>query len=218
MKKLMMMLVALAAGVACRDVSRSPAGPSFAVAADSGGVCDASKCHFNSRGQSAYVNWFGTSASAPAADSGGGGGDAQVVGYVNVSRNTDQTFLYYGIMECRYWGCTTVAGGYGTIPNADLSGNGKSTHLSTNTSGNPGFFTYAGPSGPIEITWTPNGLFEYHSNGTTQMIQPGFTQRQTGQSDDASATATGAVISYAILAGNSATMSSNHQVSITINR
>lgn len=213
MKVAIVVLVA-ASVVACRDVSRSPGGPDFSVAADSGGgPCDAKACQFNARGQAAYVDWY---SSVPPTDTGSGGG-VQRYGYLNVARNASQTFLYYGVTECTSWGCMTAGGGYGTIPNADLTGNTRSMHLSTNTTDNPNFITYAGPSGSIEVTWVANGLFEYHSNGTTQLIQPGFSQRQVGQSDDVSANASGRVTD-SFFSAATGSMSSNHNVTITINR
>jgi hypothetical protein len=215
MKAAIIVLV-VASILACRDVSRSPGGPSFAVAADTGpGGCAATHCSFNTRGAAAYVSWFDPG--TVSGDTGSSGG-LQVYGSLSVSRSASETFLFYIVTECRPWGCTTARGGFGTIPTSDVSGNSSSMHLSTNTSGNPNFFTFAGSTGSIEVTWTANGLFEYHSNGTTQTIQPGFRQQTTGQSDDVAATASGSIVAYPIFPANSGSISANHNVTITINR
>jgi hypothetical protein len=221
MKVSVLIILVVVSALACRDVSQSPGGPSFSNVADTTpGGCTAAQCHFNTRGAAASVGWSdpGTTVSTADTGGGGGGGGTQVFGYVSVSRSTTQTFLYYGVTECGPWGCSTVRGGYGTIPNSDFSGNANSMRLSTNTTGNPNFFTYAGSTGPIETTWTANGLFEWHSNGTTQRIQPGLREQMNGQSDDVSATASGAVVAYPIVAAaNSGNISTNHNVSVVIN-
>jgi len=217
MKK-MVIPVLLAAVVACRDAARTPDGPRFAVATDSGGGgCDATVCHFNARGAAADVNWFDPGTSVSPSDTGSTGGGVQVFGFLSVSQGATGTLLYYGILECRSWGCNTVGGGYGTIPNQDLTGNTRSMHLNTNTTGNPNFFTYAGSSGTIDVTWSGNDLFSYHANGTTRRTQPGLSEQETGQSDYVSATAAGTVVSYRIFAGNSGTLSSSHNATIVIN-
>ena len=216
--KVAIVVLVVASILACREVSQSPDGPSFAVAADTSPVgCTATHCRFNTRGAAAWVNWYDPGTSGSPGDTGSGGG-VQVYGYVSVSRSATETFLYYGITECRPWGCITGRSGYGTIPNGDLTGTTRSMRLSTNTTGNPNFYTYAGSTGLVEVTWTADGLFEYHSNGTTQTIQPGFRQQTTGQSDDVSATAVGSIVSYGIFPANSGRISSNHNVTITINR
>ena len=213
--RLSIIVLVLATAVACRDASRSPGGPNFAVAADTiPGGCDAAQCHFNTRGAAAWVSWFDPR-TVPPGDTGSGG--LQVYGSVSVSRGTSETLLFYNVTECRPWGCSTARGGFGTIPNGDFTGNSSSMRLSTNTTGNPNFFTYAGSTGPLEITWTANGLFESHSNGTTERIQPGLREHTSGQSDDISATASGTVVAYPIFTANSGNISTSHNVSIVIN-
>jgi hypothetical protein len=90
-------------------------------------------------------------------------------------------------------------------------------HLNTNTTGNPNFFTYAGPTGTIDVTWVTNDVFAFHSSGTTRTTQPGLSMQQTGQSDDASATASGTIVYYPVFPGNSGAISSSHDVTIVIN-
>jgi hypothetical protein len=218
MKVPILIILVVVSVLACRDVSQSPGGPNFSTVADTGPVgCTAAQCHFNTRGAAASVSWFDPGTSVSPGDTGSGGGGVQVYGYVSVSRSTSETLLFYGVTECRPWGCSTVRGGFGTIPNGDFTGSGNSMQLSTNTTGNPNFFTYAGSTGPIATTWTANGLFASHSNGTSQLIQPGLREQTTGQSDDLSATASGTVVAYPIFAANFGNISTSHNVSIVIN-
>src|SRR2546423_3741618 len=110
MKKAMIFAVVVAS-LACRDVSQSPGGPSFSMAADSGGGgCDATKCQFNARGDAAFVSWFDPGTIEPPPDT-GAGNPLRVYGFANMSRNAEQTFLSYSVIECRSWGCTTTRGG-----------------------------------------------------------------------------------------------------------
>jgi len=54
--KLSIIVLVVVTVVACRDASRSPGGPNFAVAADTTpGGCDAGTCHFNASGQAGLV-------------------------------------------------------------------------------------------------------------------------------------------------------------------
>jgi len=203
--------------LACRDVSQSPGGPSFSTVADSGpDGCTATQCHFNTRGTAAWLSWLDVGTGVPPGDTGGGGGGRRVFGNVSVSRSASETFLYYSVTECRGYDCITGRAGFGTIPNGDFTGNGNSMQLSTNTTGNPNFFTYAGSTGTIEATWTANGLSEFHSNGTTERIQPGLREHTSGQSDDLSATASGTVVAYPIFPANSGSISTSHNVSMVI--
>lgn len=220
-----LLLVSIASVIACRDTSpiaHAASGPSFGVTADTGpGGCASTQCHFNARGENADVNWsevVGVSAS----DTGGGGGGGVRFGSVSVSRSgsqsNPQTLLFYNVTECGNFGCNTILGGFGTIPNQDFAGSRQSMQLNTNTSGNPNFFTFAGPSGTIAVSWEANGISESRFNGVSEFSQPGFRTKQTGQSTNASANASGSVISVRIPAGNFAGISTSHSVTIDINR
>lgn len=219
MKTVIIILLCIPAGVACRDASRSPGGPSFSVTTDSGGGgCDAHNCHFNARDESAFLSWSDPGTSVPPGDTGGSGSGVRVFGFLTVYRAESQTFLSYSVYECPSWGCVTVRGGYGPIPNEDFTGTMKSMRLSTNTTGNPDFFTYAGSTGPVSTTWTANGLYETHNNGSIREIQPGLTSLRNGQIDAFSAEATGTIVSYNIFPGNSAQISKTRNVTVVITR
>jgi hypothetical protein len=211
-----------AAVVACRDAASSPARPSFGVnAADTlPGGCTDRVCQFKASGNFASISWTTQLSGATTSDTGGGGGGGTVqFGSVSVSRGGDQqTFLSYGVVECSPFFCNEVAAGFGAIPNTDFDTKGKSYRVSTNTAGNPNFFTFAGSPGAMSIEWTANGLFSQRFNGTTRTTQPGFSEQQAGQSDNQSASATGNVVGFAIGVGGFGQISSNHDVRISITR
>jgi hypothetical protein len=211
-----------AAAMACRDAASSPARPSFGVnAADTlPGGCTDRVCQFKASGNFASISWTTQLSGATTSDTGGGGGGGTVqFGSVSVSRGGDQqTFLSYGVTECSPFFCNQVAGGYGVIPNSDFDTKGKNYRLSTNTAGNPNFFTFAGSPGVVTIEWVPNGLFSQRFTGTMRTTQPGFSEHQAGQSDNQSANATGNVLGFTIGFGDYGQVSSNHDVRITISR
>lgn len=218
-------LFTLAANVGCRDAASSPARPNFEFTATDTlpGGCTDRVCNFQTAGNSAFVSWSTQlSGSAPSDTGGGGGGGTIQFGSAGVSRGGErgeqQTFFNYGVVECSPFFCTQVAGGFGTIPNADFNTLGQSYRVSTNTAGNPNFFTFAGSPGVVTIEWTPNGLFSTRFNGTSRITQPGFSQQQAGQTEDQSASATGNLVGFSIGVVGFATISSNHDVRITITR
>jgi Tol biopolymer transport system component len=175
-----------------------------------GATSPASQFHFVSNGGSGSVSWF-------APDPAGG----FIFGSLSVSRggptNAPQTSLSYFVFQCDPFGsCTDVRDGFGLIPNNDLSGGGTSLSLRTNTTGSPNFFTFAGPAGPVSVDWRANGLFTQSSNGTNQISFPGFTQKLQGGSTSASANAAGSIVGLAISPNGSATIGTNHQVTIDI--
>ncbi len=86
----------------------------------------------------------------------------------------------------------------------------------TNTTGNPSFVTFAGPTGLVFTSWRANGLFTQSSSGTNQFSFPGFTQRSQGGFTSASANATGSIVGVAISPNGSAGIGTNHQVTIDI--
>ncbi|HET9386697.1 MAG TPA: hypothetical protein VFO67_16310 [Gemmatimonadales bacterium] len=209
--------------VACRDAASSPTRPDFGVsAADTvPGGCTARACTFKSFGNAAFVSWT-TLLGVVASDTGGGGGGTTFqFGSADVSRGGDrgeqQTFVSYNVVECSQF-CTTIASGFGLIPNSDFTTNGQSYSVSTNTTNNPNFFTFVGSPGVIEIEWTPNGLFSQQFNGTSRMVQPGFTQQQVGQSDNQSASAAGSVVGFAIGDGSFGQISSSRDMRIMLTR
>jgi len=90
--------------------------------------------------------------------------------------------------------------------------------LRTNTTGNPNFVTFAGPTGVVSVDWRANGLFAQSSSGTTGSSFPGFTHRSQGIFTSASATATGSIIGVPISPNGSADLGTNHQTTIDIAR
>ena len=208
---------------ACKDSTTTAAAqaagprPSFATASDTGGGDGGpgNQSHFVSNGTFAFVQWF---IGSPG-DSGGGGGGF-IFGSLSVSRggssNNPQTFLSYFIERCDpFFGCT-VSGGSGLIPNNDLSGGGQRLHLATNTSGNPNFFTFGGPSGLITIDWSANGAFQQRSSGTSDVIFPGFRQHTTGVSTSASANGAGSAVDVSVPPFSSGNIGTNQNVIIDI--
>jgi len=212
---------------ACKDSTTTPAAsatgprPSLATASDTGGGGGGpgNQSHFIANGNSGSVNWFVSGDSGSPSDSGGGGGGF-VFGSLGVSRggstNSPQTFLSYFIEQCDpFVGCTFF-GGNGLIPNGDLSGGGQQLRLATNTSGNPNFFTFGGTSGLITIDWRANGAFQQRSNGTFDVIFPGFRQHFSGVSTSSSANAAGSVVGVPVPPGSPGNIGTNQNVTIDI--
>ncbi len=201
---------------ACKDSATTPAAqaagprPSLATLSDTGGGGGGpgNQLHFVSNGTSAFVQWSTS------------GSPGLVFGSLSVGRggstNNPQTFLSYFIERCDpFVGCT-VSGGSGLIPNNDLSGGGQQLHLGTNTSGNPNFFTFGGPSGLITIDWSANGAFQQRFSGTSDFIFPGFRQHTTGVSTSASANAAGSVVDVSVPPFSSGNIGTNQNVIIDI--
>jgi len=216
-------VLAVAANVGCRDAASSPARASFGVtAADTlPGGCTDRVCQFRASGNAAFVSWT-TVLGEAASDTGGGGGGTIQFGSASVSRGGErgaqQTFFSYNITECSPFSCNLIAGGFGQIPNGDFDSQGSRYRISTNTANNPSFFTFAGSTGVSTIEWTPNGLFSQEFNGIRRVTQPGFSEQQSGQSDDQSATGSGNIVGFAIGSGNFGSISSNRDLRITITR
>lgn len=203
---------------ACKDSSPTPmaraAGPrpSLATVSDTGGGGGGpgNQAHFVANGTSGFVEWFSSD--------GGGGGFA--FGELSVSLggpvNNPQTFLSYFIEQCDAAFFCTFLEGSGLIPNNDLSGGGQQLHLATNTSGNPNFFTFGGPSGLITIDWSANGAFQQRSSGTSDVIFPGFRQHTTGVSTSASANGAGSAVDVSVPPFSSGNIGTNQNVIIDI--
>jgi Tol biopolymer transport system component len=174
-----------------------------------GNTSTASQFHFVANGDFAGLSWFES-------DPAGG----FTFGSLSVSRggstNAPQTSLSYFVFQCDLFSCNTIRDGFGLIPNADVSGGRTSLRLSTNTTGNPNFFTSAGPTGAVSVDWRANGLFIQSTSGTNEFSYPGFTQRSQGGSSSASANATGSIIGAPIPPNGSAGIGTNHQVIIDI--
>lgn len=187
------------------------------VASDTGG--GGGSGHFVSNGDFGSVSWFTTTA-ATTADTGGGGGGGFVFGSLSVSRGgsvtNPQAFLSYFIEQCDALFFCTFAQGFGTIPARDLSGGGKQLRLSTNTSGNPNFFTFGGPAGSITVDWSANGGFTQRSTGTSDLTFPGFRQHMTGVSTSASANTSGNVVGVPIPVFSPGNIGTNQSVTIDI--
>lgn len=199
----------------CQEAATAPrrAGstPRFAVAHDTGGGGGSGQFHFVANGDGGSVNWA-------SGDSISGGFS---FGFLNVSRggttNNIQTFLSYFIEQCDAFFNCNIAEGFGFIPNRDLSGgmSAKQLHLSTNTTGNPNFFSI-GPTGLVAVDWKSNGLFTQSSSGTNQLVFQGLKELFQGSTNFASASASGSVVGIAISPFNGAQIGTNHAVTIDI--
>ena len=170
----------------------------------------ATQFHFVANGDFGNLSWFEV-------DPAGG----FTFGSLSVSRGgptTDpQTFLSYFVFQCDpFFSCNPVRDGFGLIPNRDLGGGGNSLKLRTNTTGNPNFVTFAGPTGPVSADWRANGLFTQSSSGTSVLSFPGFTDRSQGSFTSASANATGSIVGVPISLTGSGDIGTNHQTTIDI--
>ena len=205
---------------ACRDSSTGllggakGGGPRFATTSDTGGGGGpGNQIHFVANGNFASVDWF-------VSDSGGGGGGGFTSGTLSVSRggptNSPQTFLFYFTQRCDVFFNCQVFGGNGLIPNQDFGGGAKSLQLNTNTSGNPNFFTFAGPPGLVAARWDANGFFQQRFSGTSEFSVPGFKQQSNGVSSSASANTTGSVIGVLIPPSTLGSLGSNTNVILAI--
>jgi len=216
--------VALAATLAAcnKDAATAPAknapNPNMAlVASDTGGGGGGpGQSHFVSNGDFGSVNWSSFSGGTPG-DSGGGG---FVFGSLGVNRGGSVTnptaFLSYFVEQCDAFFFCTFVQGFGTIPARDLVGGGKQLHLSTNTSGNPNFFTFGGPAGLITVDWSANGAFALRSSGTSDLTFPGFRQHSTGVSTSSSANTSGNVVGVPIPTFSPGNIGTNQSVTIDI--
>lgn len=206
--------------VGCQEAATAPrraaSGPRFATASDTGGGGGGGKqFHFVSNGDFGNVAWSDSEPSG-----------AFSFGSLSVGRggtvSAPQTFLSYFIIQCDAFFNCTLLDGFGLIPNADLSGKvpAKQLHLSTNTTGNPNFFTFDGPTGLITVDWKANGFFTQSFSGTSKVTFQfaGVNERlnQQGSFTDASASAAGSVVGTAISPFNGAQIGSSHNVTIDI--
>ncbi len=199
-----------AAFVACRDSSTAPQnGPAARTPNFSTASASASQFHSVANGNSGFVQWFSSGS-----DGGSTFGDLSVGGTDSLTGSGP--FLFYFIEQCDIFFNCNFFEGFGGIPNSDLSGGGKILHLSTNTSGNPNFFTFAGPTGLISVDWKANGFFQQRQSGTFEEDFPGFRFLSNGVSSSASANATGSVVGVSISLDNFGNIGSNHHVTIDI--
>ncbi len=203
-----------AAFVACQDSSTAPRHgtavrtPSFLTTSDPSGG-SASQFHFVANGDQGFVEWFSID--------GGGFTFGELAVNRGGSVNNPQTFLFYFAEQCDIFFNCTFADGDGFIPNGDLSKQSdKALHLSTNTTGNPNFFTFDGPTGLISVDWKANGFFQSRNSGTFEQDVPGFRFLSNGVFTSASANATGSVVGFAISPDNFGNIGTNHNVFIDI--
>lgn len=206
----MLFLLLTAPTLACRESEARMIRPDFGILDDTlPGGCGRNACVFNASGDAAFVFW-----------SEGGGGGTIRYGNADVTRGgspqNPQTFLSYTVNECAPSFCNTLAAGFGRIPNRDFSANGSSYRVSTNTAGNPNFFTVFGPTGSVTIEWVGNGLFDFRFSGTRQITTPDSREHVAGQFTASSAVATGSVVGFDLAPGSSGQVSKNHDVTITI--
>jgi hypothetical protein len=214
-------LLLTAPTLACRESEARMLRPDFGVLADTlPGGCSRTACVFNASSEAAFVSWSGVVGGVASDTGGGGGGGTVQFGNADVTRGgtpqTPETFLSYNVVECSPSFCTSLAGGFGKIPNGHFSANGSTYRVSTNTTGNPEFFTFVGPTGNVTIEWVGNGLFENRFSGTQQFTTPDTREQQAGQFSSTSAVATGSVVGFTIAPGNSGQTTKSHDVRITI--
>ena len=190
---------------------RAPAVPDTGGGGGGGG---GNQFHAITNGSFGSVNW-----SAGGTDSlGGGGGNS--FGFLSVSQGGTpghpQVYLSYVVMQCDFYSCNPIAGGYGPIQAGDLSGGGQQMRLTTNTSADPDFFIFAGAGGTVSVEWKANGFFTTRSTGVTQQTYGSFAQHTQGTYSSVSANATGSVIGSSISPNQSASIGQTQNVSITI--
>jgi hypothetical protein len=208
----MLFLLLTAPTLACRESEARMLRPDFGILDDTlPGGCARNACVFNASGDAAFVFWL---------EGGGGGGGTIRYGNADVTRGgspqNPETFLSYTVTECAPSFCNSLASGFGRIPNRDFSANGSGYRVSTNTAGNPDFFTVFGPTGSVTIEWVGNGLFDFRFSGTQQITTPDSREHQAGGFTASSAVATGSVVGFDIAPGSSGQISKNHDVRITI--
>ncbi len=209
-------LFTLIAALACREAApptRAIAGPDFAVAVDTGpgGGCGqpGKQCHFVADGDIVNSYWFTVSDDVVRF----GGVQAYRIGSVQ----SPAVFLEYYFYECDLsYSCTLVLGGNGMLPATALSGSETRMSLRTNTTDNPTFFTFAGPTGEVSIDWVSNGLIRQSFTGTSERSEPGFRERTTGTASNVSAVATGSVVGTVLPPAYSAQIGSGHSVQVDI--
>ncbi len=198
---------------ACHDRSnpteQSP-DPAFGVAANRDTTGRPS--HYTANGATAYVSWY------TGGDSSGGG---YLYGYLSASRvsqvNNEWTEVNWSIYSCN--AVCEYSSGYGTIPGAARAGGAGRHRRCHDPADYPGYLWVYGDSiGPIDVAWRGNGVYSSRSTGTTEYSYPGYRFRSNGVTESASATATGTVGALTIPAGASASMGTNHAVTITFYR
>lgn len=199
---------------ACRDASVAPrsdaaaGGPNFLAVSD---TPSSQHYHFVSNGDHATVYWSSY-------DSTGGFS----YGYLDVSRGgttrAPTTSLYYYAQSCDQFNNCVYGNGTGTIPNRDFSGGGQQFRLNTNTTTNPDFYTYYGPTGIIAADWKADGVYERSQSGTSSYRYGNFTERTQGNSTYQSASASGSVVGISVGANVYAEIGTSHNVLIDIYR
>ena len=202
--------VALAAGVAaCRDAAVSPreaapAAPAFQIEGKG-----PTHFHFVANGDRGSADWGASDASGSVSGS----------FYVSRGNWTDPptTFLSYDLTRCDASDNCTWEGGYGLIPNGDLTGSGAGgLHLETNTAGNPDFFN-SGAGGVIVADWRRSSAWVETNRGTFTRMTPEYTTRLRESSVAASATVVGQLLGVVIGPGY-AELGTNHAVTIDVER
>jgi len=209
-------IVVAGLAVGCQETATSPrhggTTPRFATASDTGGGGGGGRqSHVVANGDIGFANWSGGDTLSGTFNFG-----SLTVGRSGTTNNP-QTFLNYFIEQCDiFFNCSFVYG-FGLIPNRDLSGgmSGRQLHLSTNTAGNPNFFS-VGPTGQITVDWKVNGFFTATANGTSQLVYPGVRQLFQGSSSTVSATAVGKVVGVSISPFSDALIGTSHNVTIDI--
>jgi hypothetical protein len=157
------------------------------------GPSGTSVSRFTNHGHHAGVSWFRDD------------GDGEISGYLHVIREGEGArsvaWLYYSISRCHpdpeeewWWDCETLSEGSGEIPAGHLgAGPGGGSRLVTDTGVLDDFWHGAGEGIAIDVTWSPDGMYAYRSNGTSDHRFAHMRIRQSGTWTDASARAMGIV-------------------------
>jgi hypothetical protein len=213
LRKLCAVLAVVLAFTGCQDSSTVPTqtrnvGSTPSISTSSGRV---TQLHFVANGASGSVEWI-------TSDQIGGSTSGELTVGRGGATSDPQTFLAYAGSQCdALYNCTSFRG-EGTIPNEDLSFglSGSQLHLSTNTSGNPNFTTFDGPTGLVTVDWKATGLVSQTISGTTKSTFAGLVELSQGTIEQDVATATGSVVGVPILPDFFATIGTDHTVSIDL--
>lgn len=172
--------------------------------------------------------------------------DANRSGCVQVSRSrigsTLTTFLFYTVDECAPRSaaadtipgdsipgdsipppppCTTIEGGFGSIPTGDLAGSGISAlSLRTNTSAaaNPDFNRFAGAGGEIAVDWTRSGFSSFRTSGNTRSTFGDFVVQTAGSTWFSDALIAGTVVAFPVGTTTFASIFRSQQLIIGLQR
>jgi len=149
--------------------------------------------------------------------------DGTTCGYVYVSRagtvNNPETDLFYVLNDCASGVDLEV--GYGTIPNADLQGDGSGKLSLTTDSSGANITRDVGNGGPIAITWTKTAYYTAKQAGSSQTYygDTGYSVNFAGVAQSSSAAVQGSIVGHGVsAASDGADMGKNSSVQLVIQR